>query len=85
MNQEPQNFVDERPMAPIMTLKDWIITMILMIIPVVNLVMLIVWATSKTENPNRKNMALAMLILWAIGIVLYVLIFVLILGMYSGL
>jgi uncharacterized membrane protein YdbT with pleckstrin-like domain len=84
MNQEQQNFTTGSPMAPVMAVKDWVITMILMIIPIVNIVLLIVWATSQTENPNRKNWALAQLIFMVIGIVIYLLFFVLIFGMISG-
>ena len=53
----------------VMQLKDWVITMLLMIIPCVNIVMLFVWAFS-TGNLNRKNWARAILIFWAVGFVL---------------
>jgi len=84
MDQEQQNLASGRTMGPIMAVKDWIITMIIMIIPVVNIIMLIVWATSQNDNPNRKNWALAQLIFMAIGVVLYLLIFVMIIGIFAG-
>lgn len=59
--------------APVMTVGNWIVTYLIMIIPLVNIIMLIVWAASNTENPNRKNWAIAMLIMYAIGIVIMVL------------
>jgi uncharacterized membrane protein YqjE len=35
-----------------MTLKDWILTLILLFIPIVGLVMLIIWATDKQDPRN---------------------------------
>lgn len=55
--------------APVMTVGNWVITMLIMCVPLVNIVMLIVWAASSTENPNRKNWAVAQLIFVAISIV----------------
>ncbi len=49
-----------------MSVKDWVITMIILAIPVVGLVMLIVWIVSSTGNINRRNYCLASLIIAAI-------------------
>jgi hypothetical protein len=68
-----------------MTVGNWIITMIIMVIPIVNVVMLIVWAASSTENPNRKNWAVAQLIFIAIGIIIWILFAGIIIGMLGGL
>ena len=68
-------------MAPVMTMGQWIVTMLLMCIPFVNFILLIVWAVSSTENPNRSNWAKAQLIFMIIGIVLYIVIFA---GMISA-
>ena len=62
----------------VMSVSDWFVTQLLMIIPLVNLILLIVWAVSSTGNRNRANWAKASLIWVAIGIVLYILIFVII-------
>ncbi|MGG0667293.1 hypothetical protein [Sporosarcina koreensis] len=35
-----------------MTLKDWILTLVLLFIPIVGLVMLIIWATDKQDPRN---------------------------------
>jgi len=61
--------------APVMTVKDWILTFIVSAIPLVNIIMLFVWAFGDTANPNKKNYAKASLILAAVFIVLYALIF----------
>lgn len=58
--------------APVMSVKDWLITYLIMIIPIANIVFLFIWAFgSSNENPNKVNWAKASLIWMAIGIVLY--------------
>lgn len=49
-----------------MSVGEWVITMILLAIPVVGLVMLIYWIVSSTGNINRRNYCLASLIIAAI-------------------
>ncbi|HXL01056.1 MAG TPA: hypothetical protein PLE90_06615 [Dysgonamonadaceae bacterium] len=44
-----------------------------MLIPIVNIVMLFIWAFDKNINPNKSNWAKASLIWSAIVIVLYIL------------
>ena len=53
-----------------MSVGDWVVTMILLAIPVVGLVMLIYWIVSSTGNVNRRNYCLASLVIAAIIIVL---------------
>jgi uncharacterized BrkB/YihY/UPF0761 family membrane protein len=53
-----------------MSVGEWVITMILLAIPVVGLVMLIYWIVSSTGNVNRRNYCLASLVIAAIIIVL---------------
>lgn len=71
-----------------MSLKDWIITMILIVLPIVNLVMLIIWATDKADP--RNNFAKAYLIVtvgvFIVVILLYIaIIFILFtMGIYIG-
>ncbi|MDD4819317.1 MAG: hypothetical protein PHD21_00545 [Flavobacteriales bacterium] len=67
--QEPQN-------TKVMSVSDWLVTLLLMIIPLVNIVLLFVWAFSSTENKNRSNWAKAELILLAVVLVLYILFFI---------
>lgn len=56
--------------APVMSTKDWMITMLITIIPLVGFVMMFVWAFGSNENPNKSNWAKAALIWTAIGMVL---------------
>lgn len=58
---------------------EWIVTMILLAIPIVNIVMLCIWAFGGNAKPSKKNYALATLIVMAIMIVIAV-IFVVVLG-----
>ena len=49
---------------------EWILTFILLAIPIVNLVMLIVWLVRKKTKKSKKNFLLAELILFLIGALL---------------
>ncbi|MBM3455391.1 MAG: hypothetical protein FJX80_09615 [Bacteroidetes bacterium] len=54
---------------------DWIITLLLMSIPLVNFVVLIYWAVSSSTDPIKSNFAKAALI-WIVAIIaLYTLFF----------
>ncbi|MEO7013002.1 MAG: hypothetical protein ABI127_01740 [Dokdonella sp.] len=63
--------MENRSSAPVMSLGDWIITFIILAIPLVNIVMLFVWAFSSTTNPNKSNFCKAYLILALVGIILF--------------
>ncbi len=52
--------------------KEWLITILLMIIPIVNIVLLFLWALGGNANPSKANWAKATLIWFAILIVFYV-------------
>lgn len=84
-NQQPyQNYQPQAEIAPVLSMGSWVGTLLLMLIPIVNIILLIVWAVSNTENPNRRNFARAYLIMFAIGIVLWLIIFGAGLGTASG-
>lgn len=55
---------------------DYIITFIILGIPVVGFIMLLVWACSSSTNLNKKNFAIAVLILQIIGVILTIIIMV---------
>lgn len=57
----------------IVTLGDWVVTILLLAIPIVNIVMLCVWAFGSTAPISKKNFAKAQLIFMGIGIVLLIL------------
>ena len=58
--------------APIVSIKEWLITNLIMMIPLVNLIMMLVWAFSSNTNPNKANYFKAALILFVIYLVLAV-------------
>ena len=66
--------------APIVSVKEWLITNLIMMIPMVNLVMIFVWAFSSNTNPNKANYFKAALILFAIVMVIYLVLAVVLFG-----
>ena len=58
-----------------MTLKDWLIFDLIMLIPIVNFVMLIVWAFKKNVNRSKKTYCQAALIFGVIVGILYLVLF----------
>lgn len=55
-----------------MTLKDWIITFLLMLIPIANIVLMFVWAFGSNVNKSKKTYFQATLIMIAIVIVFWI-------------
>lgn len=53
-----------------MTLGDWMLTLLLLYLPIVNIVMLIIWSVDSKTNTTKKHFAWATLIFMGIGIVL---------------
>jgi len=58
-----------------MSPKDWALTLFLTGLPVIGLILLFIWAFGSGANPVKMNYAKGALILTAIIIVLYILIF----------
>ncbi len=71
-----ENFDNQHLVAKPMSVKDWLITLVIVAIPLVGFIMLFVYAFSDSENVNRKNWAKANLILLAIIFALVFLVFV---------
>lgn len=65
---DPQN-PSQRPAAPV-SVGEWFVTMLLMIIPLVNLILLCVWGFGGNAHPSKANWAKATLIWMVIGIAL---------------
>lgn len=59
--QEIQN-TNQQPMS----VKDWLITLLIMAIPLVGFIMLFVYAFGDNENVNKQNWAKAQLIFIAV-------------------
>ena len=69
-----QPYQNENMEVP-MTYGEWMLTLLLMAIPCVNIIMLFVWAFGK-ENKTKSNFAKASLTWTAIFIVLYIILIV---------
>lgn len=63
----PEN---KEPTPKVMGLGEWLLTLFLVCIPIVNLVMLIYWSAGNEIDSNKKNFARAQLILMGIGVVI---------------
>ncbi len=55
-----------------MSVGEWMLTLLITFIPIVNIIMLLVWGFGSTTPPNKANWAKAMLAWIAIMIVFYV-------------
>ncbi len=75
-----QSQVQARPTSNEVSFGEWFLTIFLTAIPLVGIVLLFVWAFGSTTNPSKANWAKASLAWAAIGIVIYLIIFVVILG-----
>jgi len=63
----------------------WLLTYLVMMIPIVNIVMIFVWAFGSKANKNKKNWAIASLIVAAIGIVLSIILSATIASIFNSL
>lgn len=59
-----------------MSFGDWIKTLLLLIIPIANIILLFIWAFGNRANVNKKNFSKTYLLLMAIVIVLYIIVFI---------
>ena len=74
-----QNQIDQ-PQAPVVSIKEWLLTNLILMIPLVNIVMMLVWAFGSNTNPNKANYFKATLILFAIVMVIYLVLAVVFFG-----
>lgn len=66
----------------VMSVKDWVITLLITAIPLVGIVMLFVWAFGSDTNLNKRNWSKGALVLAAIVAVLYFIVFVLFMSLF---
>ena len=66
--------------APVVSVKEWLLTNLILMIPLVNIVMTLVWAFGSNTNPNKANYFKAALILFAILMAIYLVLAVVIFG-----
>ena len=63
---------------------DWLITILILSIPVVNFIVLIYWAVSNSTDPIKANFSKAALVWLLIIIALYILFFGALIGAFLG-
>ena len=82
---QPNNTsMQQDPNKAVMTMGEWFLTYIILMIPLINIIMLFVWAFGD-GNENRKNYCRVQLIFMLIGVVLSVLFGSLLVGiLYSA-
>ncbi|MBR5590512.1 MAG: zinc ribbon domain-containing protein [Anaerotignum sp.] len=56
--------------ADVLTMWEYLLILILMVIPVVNVIACIFWIVGKNGNPNRRNFAKAWMVLAVVGTLL---------------
>ena len=67
------NVIEDQTMSvedPTISVKDWVINYLIMIIPIANIVMIIIWGFGGKTQPTKANWAKALLLFLAINIVL---------------
>lgn len=64
---------DKKPMS----VGNWMLTIFILAIPIVNIIMYFYWALSNSGNVNRKNFCIASL-LWALIVIVAVLFFIMV-------
>ena len=67
-----------------MTLKDWIITLILLFIPIVGIIMLIIWAVDKDDPRNTFSKAYLIVSIGIFVIIITIYIMILIFILFMG-
>lgn len=73
--QDNMTYRDDQYSAP-MSVKDYVIALIIFAIPIVNLIMGFVWGFSNDVNINKKNLSRAFLIYTAIMIALVIIFYI---------
>ncbi len=69
MNQVNSSF-NQSEIAPI-SVGDWVVTLIIAAIPLVNIIMLLVWAFGGNTHPSKKTWAQAYLIIFAVIFIIF--------------
>lgn len=77
-NQEPNYY--EQQDNDVLSMGDWLIMLLALLIPCAGIILYFVWAFRKNENANRRNFCRAYLIYWAITTVLSIIALIVIVG-----
>ena len=72
-NNIPPYGNDQLELEEPVKVSEWVVSMVVMMIPCVNIIMMFVWAFSNTEKKSKSNFFKAYLIFFAIAMALVVL------------
>jgi hypothetical protein len=65
-----------------LTVGDWMIILLLISIPIINIIMLFVWALSSDTNETKSNFAKAVLMWFVVIIIIWILLFASLAGIF---
>jgi len=85
---EERNFsqeTNENLQVSVLSVKDWLITLVISAIPIVGLIFLFLWAFGSDTHPNKANWAKAALLFYAILIAINIFFFILFMGSIAAL
>lgn len=74
VSYQEASYPPEDPNKSVMSMGEWLITLIVMMIPCVNFIMMLIWSFGN-GNENRKNYCRANLIVTVAGTVLAVIVY----------
>lgn len=74
-NQNYNGYSGRKPLDAPLSMGEWLLTILVGMVPCVGIVVYCIWAFGANTNINRKNYSRAMLIVMAIVIVLYIVFF----------
>ena len=64
--------MQRRDEAEVISVGNWLVTFIVLSIPLVNLVVLAYWAFGNSALPSKRTFAQAAFVLFCVGILLYI-------------
>ena len=68
----------------VISTSDWVLTKLILLVPIVNIIMLFVWAFNSKTNLNKSNWAKASIIVWTIGFLFYFIIIFLFIAFFMN-
>lgn len=83
MPSQPSPFATKED-EKVMTVGNWMVVNLLMLIPLVNIILLFVWSFGDGTNKNKKSYARASLIWMAIVFVIYMVIIFMMISIFSA-
>ena len=68
----------------VISISEWVVTKLILLVPIVNIIMLFVWAFNSKTNLNKSNWAKASIIVWTIGFLFYFIIIFLFIAFFMN-